>query len=340
VNAPDVQVFFDEIHEIPGWEKFIRRLLEQEKYPVYITGSSSHLLSSEIATTLRGRTLTVEVFPFSFHEYLSHIGVEPVPHPASKQRSIYAHQARMYMHAGGFPESIGCEPHFHRILLQNYVDTIMYRDIIDRHQISQTHVVRELITYCLQNCSSLLSINKLFHRLKSQGKAIGKNAVYDIMAYIEDAYCLFPISVFSHSHNQRSIAPKKLYAVDQGLITAYTIKPGFEHAALLENTVFCSIRHRTSGIYYYVTHDGYEVDFVVAPAGEAVRLVQCCLSLVEPETKKREIRVLIQAMEELGLSGATIVTIDEDETIDAGEGRSIQVMPLWRWLLQSDDAYS
>jgi hypothetical protein len=331
-NADDVHFFFDEIHEIEGWDKFIRRILDKESFQVYLSGSSSKMLSKEIATSLRGRTLPAEVFPFSFREYLLSRGIKAGSAIATKEKNTIVNLFHNFIIYGGFPERLDISPSLFHMLLQGYLDTVIYRDIIERHKVGKPHIVRELLAYCIQNCSNLLSVLNIYNRFKAQGKSVGKNALYEYMGYFEDAYCLFTVPIFSYSHSIQSLNPKKLYAVDQGLITACSVKPQFEEAMRFENAVFTALRRKGEKPYYYKTRTGKEVDFLIGAESNNIRLIQASQSLAEPTTRKREISALVEAMAELEVSNATILTLDESDTITQSS-KSVHILPLWEWLL-------
>lgn len=330
----DLHFFFDEIHEVVGWEKFIRRLLDTEKMFLYISGSSAKMLSKEIATSLRGRTLTREIFPFSFLEYLRHNNIQVTHNITSKQKRLLAHNLEAYLHWGGFPETIGVSELFHSELLQGYVNSVIYRDIIERYQIKNVLVLKKLLQYCLQNAATLFSVNKTFNLLKSQGYAISKDSLYEFMSYYEDAYCLFSISLYNFSVKKVMHNPKKIYPIDMGLIKAYTIKEGFVDAARLETAVFLHLRHTEKDIYYYRTQSSQEVDFLTLDVKQQMQLYQVSVSLTDPKTREREITALQQAMQELGLKTATIVTRGDAETVSLAQGK-INCIPLQFFLLET-----
>jgi len=332
IGAKDLHFFFDEIHEIDNWEKFIRRVLDRESINIYISGSSAKMLSKEIASVLRGRTIVIEIFPFSFKEYLTYNQVELKKKYTSKQKSEISFHLKEYLTYGGFPEAVSMKKNFHRNLLQGYIDVVIYRDIVERYSISNIHVVKELLKFCIKNASSLMSINKTYQQFKSHGKKIGKNSIYQYMDYFEDAYCIFTVPIYSHSMNKQNVNPKKIYVIDQGLITSYTIKPEFEEASRLENTVFCQLRRNTDNIFYYKTNSGKEVDFLTINSDGTIQLIQVSVSLSNPETKKREIGAIVEAMNELSIDSAKIITIENNEKIKTDFG-IISCIPLWKWLL-------
>lgn len=332
-GAEDLQFFFDEIHEIEGWEKFIRRLLDKEKMQLYLSGSSAKMLSKEIATSLRGRTLTREIFPFSFIEYLQAKGIEYTGHLSSKQISTIQYHLEHYRKFGGFPESLDASESLHRELLQGYIDVVIYRDIVERYKISNIVAVKQLIKFCIQNSASSISINKIYKYFKSKGFSVGKDSLYAFMSYFQDAYCIFSIPLYSFSLKKSELNPKKIYPVDPGLITALSIKSKFDDSARLESLIFMHLRRQTEEIYYYETKQGKEVDFLVLLDNEKINLYQVCLSLSNEETRKREITALQQAMEELNVKEGTIVTVNEEETIEQGSTGLIQIVQAWRFLL-------
>lgn len=209
LNRSDIYFFFDEIHEINGWEKFIRRLLDQEKMQLYITGSSSKMLSIEIASSLRGRTLEQEIFPFSFSEFLHKLQLKLPRHIGTKERIQLGRQFGLFLLNGGFPETIGQEVDMHRALLQGCTASVIYRDIIERYQVTNTHIVKQLLAHCVKNSATIFSVTKMFNMFKSLGYAISKNSLYAFMDYFEDAYCIFSLKKFDHSQRKAAQSMKK-----------------------------------------------------------------------------------------------------------------------------------
>ncbi len=319
--------FFDEIHEVPMWERFIRRLLDQEEMQLYITGSSAKMLSKEIATSLRGRTLVTEVYPYSFSEYLDHLRVKWPTQPSTKQIAELNHHLQDFITWGGFPEVVGLTPQLHREILQSYIDTVIYRDIIERYGVTNAEVLRKLLAYCLQNPASLFSINKTYHTLKSQGYSVSKNTLYTFMDYFEDAYCIFSIGAFHFSSKKAALRPRKIYPVDQGLITAYAIDTNMQLGPSLEALVFSALKRSSAELHYYITSKGYEVDFFARFPDQSRKLIQVSLSIRDPATKEREVKALVAAMEECHLQRSLIVTLDESDTIENSAG-TIQVVSL------------
>ncbi|OGT65306.1 MAG: hypothetical protein A3J38_10625 [Gammaproteobacteria bacterium RIFCSPHIGHO2_12_FULL_45_9] len=335
-KAERIFIHLDEIQTVIGWEKFVRRLLDARQFNLYITGSSAKLLSKEIATELRGRSLTREIFPLSFTEYLKHHEIEVATEKVSaKKRAVLLHYLITYLKRGGFPETLGVSDWTHREILQNYVQVVIYRDIAERHHILSVPILEKWVTHCLQNSASLLSINKVFGHFKSLGLRISKNSLYEWLDYVEDAYCLFSVTCFNLSARKASLKPKKIYPVDPGLVTAFAIYPDTKQAQTLEVAVFRSLRETSNNLYYYVTQQGWEVDFLLQTPEGQMNLFQVSLTLKNHETRVREVRALTQAMEELSLKTGLIITLEEEETITIPQG-IISVVPAWKFLLSNN----
>ena len=337
IDSNHVYFFFDEIAETNGWEQFIRRLLDKEKMHIYLSGSSAKLLSREIATNLRGRTITREIFPLDFKEYLhsKKISINSEQLLSAKQQSKFKSNLMHYLRYGGFPEVLDATPFLHREILQSYIDSVIFRDIIERYDIKNHTALRQFLFYCLQNATGLLSINKLYNQFKSRGISVSKDSLYEYMNYFEDAYCLFSVSIYSFSLNKTNLKPKKVYPIDAGLIAAYSIqKQDYDSTALLETTVFLGLRRDVKDIYYYHSKAGLEVDFLSVDLNGAMSLYQAAYSIKDEKTKQHEVTALLQAMSELSLTSGTIVTLEENETIII-EKKTIYVVPLYVFLMKS-----
>lgn len=333
IHQHKLYFFFDEIAEIDGWEKFIRRLIDKESMQIYVSGSSAKMLSKEISTNLRGRTMTREIFPLSCIEYLKSENIATDKNLTSKQQAVIQHHLGHYLQWGGFPETLNTSAALHREILQGYMDSVIYRDIIERHQVKNTVALQALLLHTLQNAANLLSINKFFNQLQSRGIRVSKDSLYTFIDYFEDAYALFSISVYTFSLNKAHLKPKKIYPIDTGLMTAYSLKLQYDAAARLETSVFLHLRRQYNTIHYFQTHTGREVDFLtISPAGK-IALYQVSLSLTAPETRQREITALNEAMSELSIKHSIIVTMDESQTIETPHG-IITVMPLSAFLLR------
>ncbi len=342
-GAETVYCFFDEIQEVPGWEPFVDRLMRTEVCEVYLTGSSATMLSKELATQMRGRALSWEMFPFSFREFLDARGVDGEGPQSTKGRLLVQKAFGEFWETGGFPEVIGLDRRLRIKTHQEYFHAIVLRDLVERHDVAHPRAVSDLARRLLDNVASMYSVNGLTGYLKALGHRAPKSAVSDYMEWFEDACFLFTVRIFDASLARSNTNPKKVYCVDHALVTSVSSGILVNAGHLLENLVFTALRRLHPQLYYYRTKTGREVDFVVPLSGRgrldetplaarAEMLVQVCESLAAPQTRKREVTALAEAMRELGLVTGTVVTRDEDELIETG-GTSIRVIPAWRFLL-------
>ena len=336
-NTETVYCFFDEIQAAPGWESFVDRLMRTEQCEVYLTGSSANMLSKEIATQMRGRALSWELFPFSFREFLDYRGIESEGALSTKKRFLVQKAFEDYRKIGGFPEVTSLGQHIRIKIHQEYFHTILFRDLVERHDIAHPRAVTDLARWLVDNTASLYSVNSLTGYLKSLGHRAPKSAVSDYLEWFEDAYFLFTVRIFDPSLARSNTNPKKVYCVDHSLVTSVSSGILVNSGHLLENLVFTALRRLHPEIYYYKTRGGREVDFIVPMQDRTRMLIQVCESLAEPQTRKRETSALFEAMSELGVNAGTIVTRNEDERIETGGG-IIEVVPAWRFLLDLPDS--
>jgi uncharacterized protein len=331
-NAEKVYCFFDEIQTVPGWEPFIDRLMRTEKCEVYLTGSSARMLSKEIATQMHGRALSWEIFPFSFREFLDYKGITSTGTFSTQKRLLIQKAFKEYWEIGGFPEVAGLSRNLRIKTHQEYFHAILFRDLVERHDVSHPKALTDLAHWLIDNTASLYSVNNLTGYLKSLGHKTPKSAVSDYVEWFEDAYFLFTVRIFDASLARSNTNPKKVYCVDHALVTSVSSGIMSNSGHLLENLVFTTLRRFYQAIYYYKTKTGREVDFIVPLRGRSRMLIQVCESLSEPQTRKRETAALSEAMMELGLKTGTVVTRSEEARIDTGKG-TIEVVPAWRYLL-------
>lgn len=344
-NAETVYCFFDEVQAVDGWEPFVDRLMRTENCEVYLTGSSARMLSKEIATQMRGRALSWEMFPFSFREYLDAKGVEGDGPLSTKKQLLIRKAFEQYWETGGFPEVVGLDRHLRIKTHQEYFQVILFRDLIERHDVSHPKAVSDLAHWLADNTASLYSINKLTGYLKSLGHKVHKTAVSEYLEWFEDAYFLFSVRIFDASLSRSQANPKKIYCIDHALVTSVSSGILINSGHHFENLVFVALRRLHPDIYYYRTRSGREVDFIIpdfagaSETGSARKpqkaLLQACESLADPQTRKRELAALAEAMKELKLKTSTIVTRNEEDQIEV-DGKHITVMPAWRFLLMAD----
>ena len=331
-NTETVYCFFDEIQAVPGWEPFVDRLMRTEKCEVYITGSSARMLSKEIATQMRRRALSWELFPFSFREFLDYKQIDVTGHLSTKKRLLAQKAFEEYWETGGFPEVVGLDRHLRIKIHQEYFHAVLFRDLVERHDISHPKAVKDLAHRLIDNTASLYSVNSLTGYLKSLGHKAPKYAVSEYLEWFEDAYFLFTVRIFDASLARSKTNPKKIYCVDHAMVTSVASGILVNTGHLLENLVFSALRRVTPDIWYCKTKGGMEVDFLAQLQDRSRILVQACESMAEPQTRKRELTALTEAMAEYGLKSGTVVTRNEEDQIKVGAG-TIEVVPAWRFLL-------
>lgn len=334
-GAELVYFFLDELQVVSNWEPFVDRLLRTELAEVYITGSSAQLLSREIATQMRGRSLSWELFPFSFSEFLDHIEVNRrLPVSTKRRTSIQAAFSR-YEREGGFPEVIGIEQRIRERVHQEYLNATLFHDLIERHNIRHPRAVKDLAHRLLNNIGSLYTLNKLTNDLHSVGHKAPKNSVADYLTWFEDAFMIFTVRKYDASLSKANASPKKAYCVDHALALSVSHKVLANRGHLLENMVFMMLRRHATRVNYYKTRQGWEVDFIVTFEGGSRALIQVAETLADEETRRREVRALVAALEELKMNRGVIVTRGEDEVIES-EGQVIEVISAWRYALSLD----
>ncbi len=315
----------DEIQNVPGWEHFVRRFMELG-LKFYITGSNASLLSCELGSRLTGRYVPVELFPFSFAEFLRFRGYA-VP---DLTRLTTVDAARLqgylgeYLRLGGIPEPL---KYPELPLARTLYDDVLYRDIATRYRIEEVRALKELAFYLMSNPAGLVSFNKL----KEQLRLGSVNTVKNYIEYLENSWLVFTANVYDFSVKRQQVAPKKVYAVDTGLASAVGFSFSPNTGKLLENLVFLALRRRTPEVYYYTSPGGYEVDFYLPETRE---LIQVSQNLAQPATRERETCALTDALRGLGLAHGLILTDANAEPILEG-GLTVEVRSLAEWLLQS-----
>lgn len=297
-------LFLDEVQNIPEWALVIRRFFDSKKVQIYLTGSSAKLLSKEISTSLRGRSLETEIWPFSFAEYLLAHKIESPKTPYGKKSldEMKKHLVN-YLHLGGFPAVQHLPSPEWLQTLQGYVETVIFRDIVERHKVTNLALLRYLINFLMKNVAAPFSINKFYNDIKSQGYKVGKDTLYNYLSFLEDTYLIFAVPHFTESIREMQTTPKKIYIIDNGLMLANTFNLSPNYGKLFENLVFLDLRRQGKEIFYYKTKNGYEIDFIVKSKHAKPELIQVAWDLEDAETRQREQRALQEAEEELGIKG-------------------------------------
>jgi len=323
-----VYLFLDEVQNIKGWERYIRRIDDTENVQIFITGSSPKLLSSEIATSLRGRTITYEIFPFSFREYLRYKEIE-INLYSSKSVSYIQNAFNSYLVDGGFAETFDERPDVQKRILKDYLDLIVYKDVVERYTIRNQSLLKHLIKYMFVNMGTLVSVNKLYNEYKSQGYKIGKDTLMDYISYLQEAYTVFTTPIYRNSVREEQRNPKKLYAIDNGFKKLFSISISEDYSKLYENMAFLHLRRKSREVYYF--KQTQEVDLYMKEDKEY--LVNVSYAIEDEKTLQREVKALLEGMVYFKLDSSYLVTANRDETIEI-EGKKIVVVPMWKWLLE------
>ncbi len=320
--------FFDEIQNITGWEKFVRRVYDTISKNIFITGSNSKLLSSEIATSLRGRTLSYEVYPLSFSEYLSFKEIE-VDLYSSKSLAHIQNAQSVFLKDGGFPEILFLDEAYKNQTLQEYFNVLLYKDLAERYHITNTVALKFFLKRIIASASKQISINKIYNELKSSGIKIGKNTLYDFLDYVQNIYLALTLQRYDKSLVNKELGEKKVYSIDIGLNNAIEFKFSDDVGKSLENAVFLELKRNNKKLFYYRDLQG-ECDFIVYEKNTITEAIQVTYDMSDEDTKSRELKGIVNACKYFNLSRGVIVTYDsEDEIIF--EDIEIQLVPFYKW---------
>ena len=316
--------FLDEIQLVDRWEKFARRLADQ-KYQVYITGSNAKMLSSEIATTLGGRYMIHEVFPYSLQEYLkaSCIDIHAKNAIFTSGKQIVK-LANSYFQYGGLPETVGMkEP---RPWMSNLFSKIFFGDLVARYKIRNDFALRVMIRKMAESVKQPLSYNRIASIVSSTGKKLSTDAAIDYVEYMAETWLILPYENL-YGKLQDKEANRKYYFTDNGLLHLFLVDA---NTSLLENIVAVTLKRKYGDGSYFWNSKNTEVDFVIP---EEKLAVQVAYSMADADTFKRETDGLIKLLSIQPISKMMIVTMDEESIVEK-DGFHIEVVPLWKWLLR------
>lgn len=329
-------LFIDEPQIIENWEKAVRELYD-EGFNIFISGSSSKLLSKEIATSLRGRSLSYLVLPLSFLEFLNLRGFEASKIISSSEKNKMLSLFNEYIAYGGFPEVVLEKDKDTKMkILENYLELVVYKDLVERYKIRDSFIIKWLIKSISSCYSKELSINKTYLTLKSQGRQISKDDLYNYASLISDSFFIFYLPKFSWSVRKNSIL-NKAYLCDVGY--ANFIELDKDRGKRLENLVFLELwkkKKPLAEVSYYKDSQGYEADFVIQEGTKVKQIIQACYDIKNLETKEREIRALLKASKELNCKELLVITEDyeaEEEAEWFGLKGKIKFIPFWKWVL-------
>ena len=327
--------FLDEIQVVPGWERLVRRLLDWRGTQVFVSGSSAALLSREIATALRGRAWQVPIFPFGFDEALRHAGIHAPDDPSAMGR---VERARIeaafagWLAAGGFPEAQGLDASLRRHLLTDYVDVAILRDVIDRHNVSNVAGLRWLARHLLANAGAMFSVESFHRALRSQGIAIARDTVHQLLAHLEDCFLVRTVWMESNSERQRMVNPRKAYPVDAGLIGVFDRSGRANTGHALETAVLVELERRGCEVTYVRTPERHEVDFLARFDDGRTELIQVCADASGASTAQRELRALEEAGAAVPRATRRLLTqtrLGLPDTVPS----TVTAQPAYEWIL-------
>ncbi|BBL45717.1 AAA+ superfamily ATPase [Nanobdella aerobiophila] len=325
-------LLLDEIQNLKGWEIIIRELHDLKKYNIIITGSSSKLLSKEVATQLRGRTITYLLLPFSFREYIKIKNIE-INLRSLENISDIKKLLKEYLEYGGFPDVTFSDNKTK--ILKEYSDLILFRDFIERYKIKNLELARFLHNFLLSNFSEEISINSIYNKIKSMNIMLSKNTIYNYITKMEDTIYFFLLDKYSNKIHIRKTWPKKIYICDTGL--SKTIRFSEDIGKLMENIIYLELLRKTNinpllEIYYFKDYQQHEIDFLVKEGNNIKQLIQVSYINNYDEIDKREIRSLLKGYNLFNKPELLIITWDyEDNKII--DNINIKFIPLYKWLL-------
>ena len=303
--------FFDEIQNVPKWEKFIRYLIDK-KEKVVITGSNASLLSRELGTKLTGRYIQIEMFPFSFKEFLE-----------MKKIGGSLESFKDYFYKGGFPEFLKKE---NPVILHSLLSDIIMKDIAVRFNIKNTGTLNKIAIFLISNVGKEFSYNSI----KNMFDIKSVQSVIDYISFFEDAYLTFNVPRFSYSFKKQQVSPKKAYSIDNGFSNNNSASFSKDNGKMLENLVFLALRRKYKEILYF--QEKRECDFVIKEKEKITKAIQVCFDFNE-ETKNREISGLLEALKEFKLKHGLILTYNQEDEFKI-DSHIVRVMPVWKWLLE------
>ncbi len=328
IEMENVYLFFDEIQNVEGWEKFVRRVYDAVSQNIFITGSNSKLLSREIATSLRGRTISYEVFPLSFSEYLAFQDIE-VDLYSTKSLALIHNRLERFLRDGAFPETILFDEKLREKILRDYYSVMIYKDLIERFSIKNVEALKFFLKRILASSTKLVSINKIYNDLKSSGFKISKNSLYAYLGYVEDIYLSLTLDKYSQKITTQT--DKKVYSIDVGLNNTLLYKFSDDIGKSMENAVFLELRRREKEIYYH-TDRASECDFIVVEKGKVTQAIQVTYEMESEKTRAREFKGLINACKYYNLRHGLIVSYEEEGIFEV-DGIRIEVLSLVNFLL-------
>lgn len=332
IMLKDVYMFFDEVQMADGWEQFVRRIYEQYCKHIFITGSNSKMLSSEISSSLRGRCLQYEEYPLSFSEYCSFKGIDTNYH-SSANRALIVNAFKDYLFYGAFPEIALSRTIYRDRILQEYYYVMIYKDMIEHYGITNPLSVKYFVSRVMTNLTKPTSINKIYNEMKSQGVSIGKNSLYEWIEQTKSMYLFFSLPRYTASLVKESLSDNKYYCIDNGLRSIFIHPSSDDRGKLLENLVFLHL-NRTLPIDGKLSYfrGKKECDFVLQEDFKVKALYQVTWSMNATDTYQRELDGLLEAAHDTHCDQLYILTMEEESVIEA-DGYTIHVVPAWKYMI-------
>jgi len=329
-------IFLDEVQNFENWERFVYTVFEKKRYYIFITGSSSKFLSKEIATQLRGRSISTLILPFSFKEFLFVKKIMLEKFVSTFKENKIKNLLRFYLRDGGFPDLIFTQID-RKKFFRDYIDLVIFRDVIERFRIRGSYLIKILIAHMLSSFSSEFSVNKVFNTLKSQGIKVSKKTLYSHGSALEDVMFCFFLRKFSFSPRRVMLSIPKIYFNDTGLVSSMLTDFEENVGKLMENLVFLELKKKEEKgeirvLHYWKDYQGNEVDFFCKDKNPL--LIQVTYASSKDEIEKREIKALIKASQQLKCKKLLIITWDYEDVFTVG-GKKIKCVPFWKWLLSS-----
>lgn len=317
-------IFFDEIQNVMGWELFINRMLRQ-KYHVFITGSNANLLSKELGTHLTGRHVDIELYPFSFIEFLTarKIALPRKGFYSTEQRAVFSKSFKEYLSKGGMPEVV---VYANEEVLAKVLNDIIQKDIIERYKIRKPSEIKTVLKFLTSNISNPFTFRSIINNFNIKSV----DTVQKYLEYAEEAYLLFTVRKFERKKKKLDKNPRKVYCIDNGIVVKNSPAINEKMGALLENVVAVQLK-RTGKEFYYYSNKRSEADFVV-PAEKTA--IQVCYEL-DDRNKEREIKGLTEAMEEINADTGFLLTLEQEEELTI-KGKKIVIQPVWQWLIENE----
>lgn len=316
-------IFMDEAQNVIGWERFARRLYE-EGYKIFVTGSNAKLLSSELGTHLTGRYFKIELYPFSFKEFLMFKNINLADHSSAGQAALLKNFDE-YLAGGGFPEAVKYQE---KEFLKRIYEDILYKDLIARFKIRETKLFQQLAAYLFSNVGKKISYNGL-------KKTLGYKSPMSVrkhVGFMTEAYLVFELMKYDYSLKKQFVSDKKVFVIDNGLRNEIAFSVSEDRGRLLENLVFIELKRRGHEIYYFKNKK--ECDFLIKEKNRITSAIQVTANLGN-ENQERETGGLLEALKAVHLKNGLILTINNQEKIIKQNGKVIEIKPLWKWLINN-----